>query len=169
MNGACSKFLNISARDGLSSKLDDPGHDSGERKEDRGCQKGSGTKIDARRKKMKNRTGEGEKERLETARKTSRCAYLLADGDVIRPSQGTLNITARYADSEEPSPVPLRSGSLVAIFASVELSRPRERPPPHRSIQSTKWHLLMTSGIYRRKANKMCEDWRYARNVQSLQ
>jgi len=47
--------------------------------------------------KRENETNE-KKEQFEMVRKTSRCAYLSADDDVIRPNQGTLNITARYAD-----------------------------------------------------------------------
>jgi len=50
-----------------------------------------------RERERKNETNE-KKEQFETVRKTSRCAYLSADDDVIRPNQGTLNITARYAD-----------------------------------------------------------------------
>lgn len=49
--------------------------------------------------------GANKKEKqFETVRKTSRCAYLFANGDVIRPNQRTLNITARYADFEGTLP-----------------------------------------------------------------
>lgn len=53
-----------------------------------------------------------ERESWNTVRKTSRYAYLLADIDVAWASRRTLNITARYADSEKTPSVP-RAGALA--------------------------------------------------------
>lgn len=91
-----------------------------------------GIKKKKRERDRKNKPDEG------TMRKTTRCAYLPADDDVIRPSPGTLNITACYADSVKPFPTP-RVGSLVNSYVlshKLSLSPNETIVSPSRLIQN---------------------------------